>query len=407
MGSQILMSEDVRHLFDPGRRAQAAAYARAQRHWLLVQGGVLLLYFAAWVVTGWARDLGNELTAHIGWSWAQVAAAFLVVGAGAWLLDTAFALPGHILARRYHQSTEDWEHWFTDRIKEGLLGAIVGGLLLEIIYILLESGNPVWWLWAASSIIVVLVIITLAAPIWIAPLFFSFTPIQDEELRRRLLALANRMNIPVLDVYRFDMSTRTGAANAAVIGLGRTRRIILADTLLATFTPEEIEGVLAHELAHHVNRDIIWGLLLNSMLIIVALKLADVGLHAMAKIWQIAPGAPHTVPFLLLLLMLYSMIVSPITSLWSRSREWLADLFAVQVTGKGRTYARALARLADQNLAELFPPRWYVGLFGSHPPLGERVALAWAYGDLAEESEQDIDKVGQAEKRMQSHDTSS
>lgn len=364
-------------LFDIERRRMAAAYAAAQRRWRLIGMAALLIYLALWVFTPAGVRLGQWVSAHVPWLWAQVALAFLAVGVGVWFLDVLFSIPGEVLARRYGQSTQDWEHWLTDRLKEGLLEGGIGLVVVDILYVLLAVGGAIWWVWAALLTVGLLVLLTIIMPVFIAPLFFRFTPIENEDLRRRLLRLADDVGVPVVDVYRFDMSTRTTAANAAVIGLGRTRRIILGDTLLQAFTPEEIEGVLAHELAHHVHRDMLWGLLMNSLLAFVGFLLLDRVLAWVSAVWQVPPYAPHTVPVFFLFWVLYGLAVMPLVNGWSRTREWLADMFAVAVTERGRTYARALARLADQNLAELWPPRMYVVWFGSHPPLGERILLAW------------------------------
>ncbi len=368
----------VEALCDPERRAQARAYARVARRLSLASVIALGLYLLAWVGLGGPVWLSQWTARITPWLWARVALAFLLVGGGAWLVDTLFAALGHVWARRFGQSTQDWEHWLTDRIKAGLVLGVIGLILVEGVYALLASGTDTWWLWAALGAVGVQVLLTVVSPTLIAPLFFRFTPLDDPDLRARFLRLAQEAGVPAMDVYRFDMSRRTRAANAAIIGLGRTRRIVVADTLLEAFTPDEAEGVLAHELAHHVHRDIYWQVLINGLVMVVAFRTLAALWPLVAAFWQLAPADPGLLPVLGLFFQGYGLLVAPVVNLWWRQRESLADIFAVAITGKGRAYARALARLADQNLIDLWPPRWYVVLFGSHPPLGERIDMALA-----------------------------
>ena len=378
----------VEALLAPERRKLTQTYARAQRRWRILGTLAPLLYLALWYPTGAAERLHAWVTAQVPWPPAQVALAFLLVGGGMWVVNTVLAIPPQYLARRYGLSMQDWEHWLTDQVKAGLVAGVLGLIVLELMYALYVWTGPAWWFWAALAVMVILVLLTVVGPILIAPLFFQFTPLEDEQLKERLLALAREAGVPAADIYRFDMSRRTRAANAAVVGMGATRRILVADTLLEKFPPDEVEGVFAHELAHHVHRDIVWGLLLSAMLTLVCFRLLDGALALVIRAVDMPPIAPYTLPWLLFVLLMYSLLVTPLFNLWARSRETLADLFAIALTGRGTTYARALARLIDQNLIDLWPPRWYVILFASHPPPGERLHMALALGDRDDVSPQ-------------------
>lgn len=374
--------EDINTLLDAERRRLARAYNRVRRRWSLLSLFVGPVYLVLWVSTGAFLRLGEWVTHQVSWFWAQVALVLLIVGGGAWLLDTVFALPGYILARRYGLSTQSPEDWLTDQVKAGLVVGVIGLVAVEGIYVLLRVGSPVWWVWAAVGLVLLVAFLTLVAPVVIAPLFFTFTPLENPVLEERLLCLAQEAGVQATGVYRFDMSRRTQAANAAIIGLGRTRRIVVADTLLDPFPPAEVEVIFAHELAHHVHRDMALGLVITGVMGFVGFWVLDRVLQWATEQWHLPmPAMPHTVPLILLTFVLYGLIVSPLLNLWSRSRETLADLFAIALTGRGTTYARAMARLADQNLADLWPPRWYVWLFGTHPPTGERLMLALEFGD--------------------------
>ncbi len=370
--------EAVERLCQPERRRQARVYARGLRRRNVLSIFALLTYFSLWVLLDGPRWL-SEWTGRVSTDlWVRVALAFLLVGGGAWVVDTLMAASSHRWARRFGQSTQGWEAWLTDRMKAGILAGVLGLIATEGIFLLVRTGRPDWWLWAALAIVGLQALLTFIAPTLIAPLFFRFDRLEDPVLRERFLRLAKEAGVPAVDVYRFDMSRRTRAANAAVVGIGRTRRIIVADTLLSSFSPDEAEVILAHELAHHAHRDMQWSLVANGVIMLGGFRLLAALWPWAAQQWGIAPDDPGMLPVLALFFDVYSLLIAPILNLWSRGREMLADIFAVAITGKGRTYAQALARLADQNLAELWPPRWYVLWLGSHPPLGERIEMALA-----------------------------
>ncbi len=383
--------QDIEALLDPERRRAARAYARARRRLILLTKPIPLLYLLFWPLTGadirlWLW-LGENLPLVNNMPVFAVLTFFLILGLGLWVLETLLAFPGEVLARRYGLSVQTWEDWLTDRIKAGIISGILGLIAVWGIYTLLSTGDPRWWLWAGIGVIGLVFVLTILAPVVIAPLFFRFDPIEEGDVRERLLALAERAGVRATGVYRFDMSRRTRAANAAVIGMGTTRRIVVADTLLENFTPDEVETVLAHELAHHVHRDILWHFLVQSIAALVGFRLVDVIITWVeGDTWRILPTS-RTVLLVFITLFVYGWLVTPVFNLWFRSRESLADLFAIMVTGKGKAYARALARLANQNLIELWPPRWYVWLFGSHPPLGERVRMALEIGEEMKKAE--------------------
>jgi STE24 endopeptidase len=213
------------------------------------------------------------------------------------------------------------------------------------------------------------------------PIFYKFIPLGEEhaELAERLRRLAEKARTRVQGVFKFDMSRRTRAANAALTGLGKTRRIILADTLINEFSTDEIETVLAHELGHQVNRDIPLLIAVNTLSTLLGLYLASLVLK-----WGIAvfgfssPGDIAALPLFLLVMGAYSLITMPLSNGFSRWRERLADEYALQATGNGAAYASALSRLSNQNLAEADPEPWVEWLLYSHPALGKRIRMAQA-----------------------------
>jgi STE24 endopeptidase len=192
-----------------------------------------------------------------------------------------------------------------------------------------------------------------------------------------LTNLAERAGAKVEGVYAFDMSSKTVAANAALMGLGNTRRIVLGDTLLDSFSHDEIETVLAHELGHHVHRDIPLGILVES-----AITLLGLGIAHLVLTWGVAAfnfnglADPATLPLFMLAMSIFGLLTMPLGNLWSRSREVMADRYALETTAKPQAFISAMTRLANQNLAEAEPPAWVEALLHSHPSIHKRVRFA-------------------------------
>ena len=158
-----------------------------------------------------------------------------------------------------------------------LIGGIFGFIVIEVIYAVLRAAPETWWLWAAAILLLFTVVLANLSPILIMPIFYKVVPLGEEyaDLSARLIRLAERAHTKVRGVYKFDMSRRTKAANAALMGLGNTRRIVLGDTLLNEFSADEIETVLAHELGHHVNKDIPIGIVVETASTVIGLWIAS------------------------------------------------------------------------------------------------------------------------------------
>lgn len=290
---------------------------------------------------------------------------------------------GFILPHRYGLSNQTFGGWLKDQILSLALSAVIGLPVLEVTYWLLHVTGPEWWLWAAAGYVVFVVALSNLAPVLIMPLFNKYVPLGEEhaDLAARLTALASQAGTRVSGVYRFDMSRRTKAANAALTGIGNTRRIILGDTLLNEFTQDEVETVIAHELGHHVNRDIPVGIAVSAGLTLGGLFLAAQALNlgSQALGFQ-GPADIAALPLLTLSLGLFGLITLPLNNAYSRWREARADAYALSATGKPQAFADAMTRLANQNLADADPERWVVVLLYSHPPIRDRLAHAarWA-----------------------------
>jgi STE24 endopeptidase len=237
-----------------------------------------------------------------------------------------------------------------------------------------------WWLPAGLVFAVLTVALTNLAPVLVLPLFYRVKPLEREDLRARLLALADRAGARVLGAYEWGLAAKTRKANAALAGLGGTRRILVSDTMLADYSEDEIEVVLAHELAHHVHGDIWKGIAFEALLIVAGFYLAARALGGLSQAAGLRDVTDIAgLPVLVLAAGFVSLIMSPVANAMSRAFERSADRFALSLTRNPAAFISAMRRLGQQNLAEEHPSRLVQWLFYSHPPLRERIAVAQAF----------------------------
>ena len=243
---------------------EARRYNRIHRRLSIADfslGAALLVVLLA---TGWTRDLRDF--AYLGaWQIYSLAVFFyigmlLVIGKA---LGFGLDLYGFYLEHRFHLSNQSLGSWLWDQVKGFLVGLVFAGIVVEIIYYVLRMWPRNWWLIAWGAFIVLFIALAQIAPVVLFPIFYKFQPLQNEELKQRLVRLSERAGTRVRGVYEWKLSEKSKKANAALTGLGKTRRIILADTLLNNYSDDEIEAVLAHELGHHVRRHILKGILLE------------------------------------------------------------------------------------------------------------------------------------------------
>lgn len=376
---------------DVERQYKAREYARIRRQLMLVNLGIGTLCILVVLVAGldkWLRNLvqGSARAFPLldwhplpGWFPAQIIVYFLIVMIVYELLTSPLRYySGFTLPHRYGLSVITLRAWLKDLGKGFLLGLIMEAAFISLVYALLAFQPQLWWLWVALVILVFSVLITNLAPVLIFPLFNKFTPLPESELTRRLLALMARANTRVRGIYSMEMSNKTTATNAALMGLGNTRRIVLGDTMTDRYTVDEIEVILAHELGHHVHRDL-WKLIISqSVLTLGGLFLANLlwqwvvnSLHAYYALTD-----PATLPFFFLLLGVFGLVTMPLGNGISRGIEYQADEYALQVTGKIAAFKSAMSRLANQNLAEAEPSPIVEWLLYSHPSISKRLKHA-------------------------------
>lgn len=366
---------------DPERQARAREYAALHRRLALLDLGLGALFAVALLLSGASIAL-REAVERVTTQPAAVVALYTLVLGGAYTLLT-FPLTvysGHVLPRRYGISVQSRGGWLADWTKGAALGGVFTLAVVELIYALLATLPEWWWLVTAVVLLLVTVVLAQLTPVLLIPLFYKLEPIEEGDLTARLRALAERAGARVSGVYRIGLSEKTTAANAMLAGLGRTRRVILGDTLLDRYTPDEIETVFAHELGHQVHGDIPKLIAIQSALTVVGLYL--VGLAVQRGVGALGLTSVADVaglPLLALALGAYSLATGPLGNAASRRMEAAADRYAVESTGKPLAFADAMRRLADQNLAEYNPPRWVEVLLHDHPALASRVEAAERY----------------------------
>jgi STE24 endopeptidase len=368
---------------DPEKQTLAKQYSRIRRRLWLVETLFSALYALAWLFLGWSNSVRAWIMTITASDWLLVAFYIGIFGGVFAILNLPLGYySGFILPHRFDQSNQPLKDWVVDQLKGLAIGAPIGLLVLELLYLALRLTGDMWWLWMAGGLLLFNVLISNLAPVLIMPLFNKYVPLGDEhkELEERLLDLAKRANTKVKGVFKFDMSKRTKAANAALTGLGNTRRIILGDTLINEFTLDEIETVLAHELGHHVHKDIPFLIVFGALSTTLSLFIASLVLNSAVSFFSFTSAADIAAfPALMLILSAYGLLTSPIDNAVSRWRENMADDYALSSTRKGQAFASAFTRLANQNLGEIDPEKWVVFMFYSHPPLGERIEKAKRY----------------------------
>ena len=361
---------------------QARQYNRIQR-WLEIADFALGLAFLLVLLgAGWTRVLRDWAYRGAGQHYAL--ALFFYVGL---LLLIGKALGfgldyyGFRVEHRFQLSNQSLGAWLWDEAKGWLLGLVLGGLLAEIVYWTIRSTGPRWWLWAWGVFIVLSVLFAQIAPVVLFPIFYKFKPLENEDLRERLVKLSERAGTRVRGVYEWKLSEKSKKANAALTGLGQTRRIILADTLLEKYSPDEIEAVLAHELGHHVHRHMVKSIVVQAAITLLgfwavnlALEYATEQRHMFESLTDFA-----NLPLLVLVTTVLSFLLMPVLNAYSRFHERQADRYCFGAIASVQPFVSAMNKLADQNLAERAPSRFVEVFFHSHPATSKRIAAAEAY----------------------------
>jgi len=365
---------------------EARRYNRIRRWLGMADAFIGFALLVVLLVTGWTGRL-RDWSYHLGGQ-RYFFAVFLYVLMFS-LIMKALSAPldfyGYRVERRYNLSNQKLGAWLWDELKGWLVGLAFGAVFVELIYAIIRIAPQRWWMIAWAVFIGLFLLIVQLAPVVLFPIFYKIEPLNNDELRERLTRLGQRAGTRIRGVYEWKLSEKSKKANAALMGIGRTRRIVLADTLLENYTGDEIEAVLAHELGHHVRRHILKSILTQVAITLFGFWLINQVLRfALARDWfpVLDPRLYDfaNLPLIILVATVLGFLLMPAMNALSRRHEREADLYAWESIPAIDPFVSAMTKLADQNLAERTPSRFVEWFFESHPSIQKRItaAEAWA-----------------------------
>lgn len=355
-------------------------YTRLRRilgilHFSITGGVLLLLLFGHLSI--WIR---SQVEDRLAGSFLIILGYLIVVGTGSEILTLPISfLSGYRLEHCFSLSNQSFRSWLWDHIKALALSGVLALAAVELVYFTLRRFPDDWWMWCAAVFTCFGIVLAQLAPVLIFPLFFKFEPLDNENLKRRLLALCDRLKTKVRGVYNWKLSEKSNKANAAVMGWGRTRRIVLADTLLKDFSEDEIEVILAHELGHHMHHDVWKGIGLQTASTWAVFYLIQWSLQHWSRAFGFRSAADiANLPLLLLVSTVFSVLAMPLVNGYSRRLESAADCFALDQTAKVDAFVSSMQKLGEKNMSEQQPNRFIEFVFHSHPSIARRIAAAQA-----------------------------
>jgi STE24 endopeptidase len=360
------------------RQKLARKYARLMRRLSLIEMAIVGTILLVLVFGGLSVKLSYFLSFPQPWASALY---FIILAAGLGIIMMPLTYyQGFILPRRYDLSHQKFSAWLADSAKASALSLVLSLAVVIFVYWLLQSFPDTWWLWTAIFLFLLSLLLTRLTPTLLLPIFFKLEPLHDRKLKKRLINLAKRAKASISNVSTINLSSKSTTANAMLAGLGKSRGIILTDTMLEKYSPDEIEVILAHELGHHIHRDIPKLIALQAAMILLGLYLSNLVLRA-----SLIPLGFHAIadvaalPLLFLSLAVLSIIVTPLINAFSRHVEASADEAALELTANPQAFISAMTRLTNQNLSVADPSRWEELLFYDHPPYTKRISLAKQY----------------------------
>ena len=363
---------------------EARRYNRIRR-WLGIADFIIgFVFLVVLLVTGWSGWL-RDLAYRMGFQNYSLAVFMylLLLLLISKVLGIGLDYYGYRLERRYKLSTQRFRAWIWDETKGFLVGLVLGSVVVELLYFTIRQWPQNWWLLAWVLFMVLFVVLAQLAPVVLFPIFYKFEPLENEELRRRLVVLSEHAGTRVRGVYRWKLSEKSKKANAALTGLGATRRIILADTLLDNYTSDEIEAVLAHELGHQVHRHILKSIFVQAGITLFGFWAANWALHYAVDHHLFDFDGLHdfaNLPLLALVATVLSFLLMPALNAYSRYNERQADRYAFESIASVEPFISSMNKLAEQNLAERTPAKWVEWFFHSHPSITRRLAAADEWG---------------------------
>ena len=363
----------------PADSPEARRYNRIRR-WLgiadLVIGLVLLV---ALLATGWNGSLRDVAYREASQNYSVAVFLYvLMLMVLSKVLGIGLDYYGFRLEHRFNLSTQKFRSWLWDEVKGFLVGLVLGAIVVELLYFIIRQSPQYWWLVAWIVFLGLFILMAQLAPVVLFPIFYKFEPLNNDDLKARLITLSERAGTRVRGVYKWNLSEKSKKANAALTGLGSTRRIILADTLLDNYSPDEIEAVLAHELGHHVHKHILKSIAVQAGITLVGFWGANWILHYVVERTHMFETLSDfaNLPLLVLVSTVLSFLLLPLLNAYSRFNERQADRYAFESISHIAPFISSMNKLAEQNLSEKTPSKFVEWYFHSHPAISKRVAAA-------------------------------
>jgi STE24 endopeptidase len=350
--------------------------------------GFIFIYL--FVALSWSIKLEDYIRSYISSDYLVFIIFVVVIGvAGSIIFFPMNFYSGYILEHKYKLSNQNLFKYFLEKAKGLLVSAVIGiPILLLFFWVLREYGTN-WWLPFAVLMFFISVILSQIFPVFILPFFYKIKPIENESLKSRISELAKDAGLKVENVYSFDMSKNTKKANAAFTGLGKTKRIILGDTLLESYSENEIETVIAHEIGHykhkHITKNILIGTISSFVTLFLIAKLYEVSLNwfGFESVSQIS-----ALPLLTLWSILIGLVTTPLGNILSRKFEYEADRYAIDATRKPVSFINTLEKLTEQNLGDKEPHPIVEWFFYSHPSINNRISAIRQFSNMMNISEE-------------------
>jgi STE24 endopeptidase len=358
---------------------KAREYQRIRRRLSLFQLILTPSLLGILIASGWTFGMRQNAVALAGLSdWGVVAVYFILFSLFFLIFDLPLAFySGFVLEHQFGLSNQSFGQWFSDLGKKTLLSFVLSFALLECLYLIIRMAPEYWWIWAWAAYAFVSYVLGKVFPVLIVPLFYKYGRLEDKELEAKVLQLAARFDMPVGNVYSLNLSKTTKKANAAFMGIGRTKRVVLSDTLIRNFTHAEVEVVVAHELGHYKHHDV-WRLLAFGLAAsLVAFAAGFWGMNFLTPALSLNSVADVAgLPLLFLIFYTVNLILMPTLNGYSRRRERAADRFALKALETREVFISCMSKLGEQNLADPAPPPWFEWLFYDHPSIGKRIEMA-------------------------------
>ncbi|NHJ01346.1 MAG: hypothetical protein EAX86_04345 [Candidatus Heimdallarchaeota archaeon] len=376
-------ANDIPHLvfdFNVERRKLAIEYTRTSKKYnfiLMIVSLLLSLVFLLSRLTIWYRDLiveyiTNEPILIIG--------VFFITGfilISFWELPLSFYIHAN-LSRKYGLSKLTNIQWIRRYFKGEFLTFLIGLPIFQGFYFLLRYYPDSWWIWATMALFLLSLLFSVLVPIFILPLFYKFDPLEKThpEFVTELLQMADQTGVKVTNAFNWHLGEVATTGNAGLMGIGPTRRIIIADTMLSQYTKDEIKWILAHEFGHHRHHDLRKNILLALLTTFLLFFLSHLMFPYLVSFFGYSSDISDVsnIPILGLSFWLLNSFIFNVPSLWySRKLEKATDKFASTIVSDFNVIKSLFIKMADQNLADLCPPWWEKYFFLSHPPIEERM----------------------------------